>query len=159
MWMAAVAVVLFAGTADAQITTQPNVNYQAAANGKPATAEPQGIISLPADGSFYRVYCDYGTPAGGFPSMAVSKGGPSQVVINKLGVHPTTLRLLEACRQVLPITFCDANGNTTWTVSAPHALTKPAAGLYVRARIQVLTGLQWIDVPMAVSYAPVPIPE
>ena len=161
MCLAAVAVALFAGTAGAQVIVQPNVQYRAAVGGQPATAEPNSQISLPGDGNIYRVYCDYGILAdGAFKATAgVSKGGASRIVIPKTGLNSTTVRLVETFDHLLPVSLSGANGNYNWSVSGPQTLTNPAAGLYARARIQVLDGTKWVDVPKAVTYAPVPIPE
>lgn len=158
MGAAVVAVAVFAGTARAQLVTQPHVGYQAAGNGKPAMAEPGSVVSLPADGNFYRVYCDYGPIVDGTfkPDPAVNKGGPSRIVVNATAAKPMSVRFLGVCKHVLPITLTPQDGNAAWGVGRPHALTNPPAGLYVRARLQVLDGFLWADVPNTATYAPVP---
>ena len=147
--------------AGAQIVATGSVQYRAAAAGKPTTVEPCGQLSLPADGNVYRVYCDYGTLAEGafVPARRLGGGGSARLVIPRADVNPLTVRLLDAGRDFLPAVLTNGDGNADWVVSRPHELVNPPAELYARARLQVLDGLRWVDVPQAVGYMSVPAPS
>jgi hypothetical protein len=131
-----------AGTAQAQIVTMTGVNYTQPVMAPPtkATATPEGTMSLPADGEADRVYCDFGTVAGGTfaADVNVSAGGASVVVITRVG---------------------GKGAPQPWNTvaSGPFELTNPPAGLYCRARLQKqANGNQWPDVAGAVVYLPCP---
>ncbi|MDY3563817.1 hypothetical protein R5W23_005439 [Gemmata sp. JC673] len=128
------------GTAKAQIIVITDVQYTAPANGNPAKAEPKGTWSLPGDGNSYRVVIDYGTITNGSFTQAanVSAGGLGDLVITKVG----------------------GGGTYPWRSNGPHNLTNPPQGLYARARIQKMVGMNWqyVGGPGTEAFAPIPIP-
>jgi hypothetical protein len=151
---AAVLIGATGGTAQAQIIFLTDVQYTPATERRPAAVESKGAMSLPADGNVYRVYCDYGRFGDGrfTPVAKAGKGGSSRMAINAAGVNPHVVTLFELLRDSpVPLTLGKAGGKAEWCVAAPHCPTDPGSKLYLRARIQMLCGGDWFDVPQAVA--------
>jgi hypothetical protein len=108
-------------------------------------------------------FCDYGTLTEGkfLPDPAASAGGAcSAVLINRTGLNPLALSLLDACQRLGSVTLTDGIGSAAWSIGRPHALEKLPPKFTVRSRFQILDGGKWVDSPKVdtVRYSQVAIP-